>query len=51
MTQPKLSIITINRNNVRGLSHTIASVVAQTSQQFEYLIIDGNSRMEAKKKS
>lgn len=43
MTQPKLSIITINRNNVRGLSHTIASVVAQTSQQFEYLIIDGNS--------
>lgn len=43
MAQPKLSIITINRNNVCGLSHTIASVVSQSYRQFEYLIIDGDS--------
>ena len=39
----KLSIITINWNNVQGLEKTIQSVVSQTSDDFEYVIIDGNS--------
>lgn len=39
----KLSIITINRNNENGLLKTINSVIFQTSQDFEYIIIDGAS--------
>lgn len=40
---PKLSIITINYNNLRGLQKTIESVVSQTFKDFEYIIIDGGS--------
>jgi len=40
---PKLSIITINLNNVEGLRKTIESVISQTSTDFEYIIIDGGS--------
>jgi len=39
----KLSIITINYNNVVGLKETIKSVVSQTFSDFEYIIIDGLS--------
>ena len=39
----KLSIITINLNNVEGLRKTIESVVSQTFTDFEYLVIDGGS--------
>jgi glycosyltransferase involved in cell wall biosynthesis len=39
----KLSIITINKNNAAGLKKTIQSVVDQTFDDFEYIIIDGNS--------
>lgn len=39
----KLSIITINRNDVEGLRKTIESVVTQTFADFEYIIIDGAS--------
>lgn len=39
----KLSIITINRNNAIGLGKTIRSVLAQSYQGFEYIIVDGNS--------
>lgn len=39
----KLSIITINYNNRDGLRKTIESVVAQTTREFEYIIIDGGS--------
>jgi len=39
----KLSIITINRNNAKGLQKTLASVKAQTSTDFEHIIIDGAS--------
>ena len=39
----KLSIITINYNNEKGLKSTIRSVVEQTRKDFEYIIIDGNS--------
>lgn len=39
----KLSIITINYNNLEGLKRTITSVVHQTWQEFEYIVIDGGS--------
>ena len=38
-----LSIITINYNNREGLRKTIESVVNQTYQDFEYIVIDGGS--------
>jgi glycosyltransferase involved in cell wall biosynthesis len=43
---PKLSIITINRNNAEGLRKTIESVVTQTGLkdgELDYIIIDGAS--------
>jgi glycosyltransferase involved in cell wall biosynthesis len=39
----KLSIITINYNNLEGLKRTIDSVVHQTWKEFEYIVIDGGS--------
>ncbi len=38
-----ISIITINYNNADGLCKTIQSVIAQTYQEFEYIIVDGAS--------
>lgn len=40
---PKLSIITINYNNLEGLKRTVESVINQTWQEFEYIVIDGGS--------
>ena len=39
-----ISIITINYNNAQGLQKTIESVVTQTFQDFEFVVIDGNSK-------
>lgn len=39
----KLSIITINLNNHLGLIKTTRSVLAQSSSDFEYIVIDGQS--------
>ncbi len=39
----KYSIITINYNNKDGLRKTIESVINQTCNDFEYIIIDGGS--------
>lgn len=39
----KLSIITINYNNLEGLRKTMESVLAQTCHDFEYIVIDGAS--------
>lgn len=39
----KLSIITINYNNASGLQKTLMSVLAQTSRDFEYIVVDGGS--------
>jgi glycosyltransferase involved in cell wall biosynthesis len=39
----KLSIITINFNNLLGLQKTVESVKNQTWQEFEYIVIDGGS--------
>lgn len=39
----KVSIITINYNNGKGLQHTIESVIQQSVNDFEFIVIDGNS--------
>lgn len=39
----KYSIITVNYNNKEGLRKTIESVVNQTCQDFDYIVIDGGS--------
>lgn len=39
----KLSIITINLNDSSGLNKTIRSVISQTHNNFEYIVIDGGS--------
>jgi glycosyltransferase involved in cell wall biosynthesis len=38
-----LSIITINFNNLDGLKKTVDSVLSQTYNEFEYIVIDGGS--------
>ena len=38
-----LTIITINRNNAAGLEKTMQSVLNQTCQDFEYVVVDGAS--------
>ncbi|MFU1857913.1 glycosyltransferase family 2 protein [Sphingobacterium sp. NGMCC 1.201703] len=40
---PKFSIITVVYNNVRDIEHTIKSVVNQTYDNIEYIVIDGES--------
>lgn len=39
----QLTIITINRNNREGLVKTLASVLSQRRDDFEYVLIDGGS--------
>lgn len=39
----KLTIITINYNNISGIKETMESVLSQTSRDFEYIIVDGAS--------
>ena len=43
LSQPRLSIITINYNNAEGLRKTLASVAAQTYANIEHIIVDGAS--------
>lgn len=40
---PKLSIITVNLNNLPGLQKTMQSVLEQTYTDYEYIVIDGGS--------
>ena len=39
----KVTVITVNLNNLEGLKRTAESVIAQTCRDFEYIIIDGGS--------
>jgi glycosyltransferase involved in cell wall biosynthesis len=43
LIDPTLSIVTINRNNGKGLEETIRSVAEQTFSDFQYIVIDGGS--------
>lgn len=38
-----ISIVTINKNNLPGLKNTMDSILAQTCNQYEWIIIDGGS--------
>ncbi len=39
----KLSIITINKNNLIGLEKTVKSIISQSFLDFEFIVIDGGS--------
>ena len=39
----KLSIVTVNYNDVNGLGKPIESVMAQDFRDFEWIVIDGGS--------
>ena len=39
----KISIITINYNNIQGLKQTLFSVLEQDYNNIEYIVIDGGS--------
>ncbi|MFN0291787.1 glycosyltransferase family 2 protein [Pedobacter helvus] len=41
---PKISIITVNFNNLVGLKKTAESVLEQSYKDFEFIIIDGGSK-------
>ena len=43
MISTRISIITINYNDCKGLKKTINSVISQTYEYIEYIVIDGNS--------
>ena len=47
MTQPLVSLISINRNNANGLRKTLASAAEQTFRDFEHIVIDGGSTDES----
>lgn len=40
---PRVSIVTVNRNNAAGLAKTLDSVRVQTFRDFEHIVIDGGS--------
>lgn len=40
---PKLSIITVNLNNLNGLKETVVNLFSQTYTDYEFIIVDGNS--------
>ena len=39
----KLSIITVNYNDSKGLERTINSVISQSFRDYEFIVIDGGS--------
>lgn len=43
MSKPKISLVTVCRNNLSDVQHTAASVFAQTFTDYEYIIVDGAS--------
>jgi glycosyltransferase involved in cell wall biosynthesis len=43
MTEPKISIVTANRNGGRFLQETLDTVSAQTFADFEHIVVDGAS--------
>lgn len=48
IANPILSIITINYNNASGLVKTMQSVIGQSWQDFEHIVVDGGSTDKSK---
>ena len=44
-----ISIVTINYNNAIGLKRTVSSVINQTCNDFEYVVVDGKSSDDSAK--
>lgn len=42
--KPFFSIITISFNSEKTIERTIKSVLAQTCKNYEYIVVDGNSK-------
>lgn len=45
---PKISIITVNLNNSEGLRRTLDSIEAQSFQDFQFIVVDGDSTDQSK---
>lgn len=43
INQMKLTVITINYNNLKGLQRTVPSIISQTYTGYEYIVVDGGS--------
>lgn len=43
MTNPLFSIITVTKNNLSGLQKTTNSITPQTCEDYEWIVIDGDS--------
>lgn len=43
ISQPKISVVTVTFNSIQSLQETINSVLGQTYENKEYVIVDGNS--------
>ena len=41
----KLSIITVNYNNYTGFKKTLDSILSQSFQDYEWIVIDGGSTL------
>ena len=44
MSEPLISIVSITYQNLDGLRETVESVVAQSFQDFEHIVVDGGSK-------
>lgn len=44
----KVSVITVNYNNLKGLERTISSVLLQSFSDFEYIIVMVGHQMAAR---
>ena len=44
ITKPLFSIITVVKNDEKNIQKTILSILNQEFKNFEYIIIDGNSK-------
>lgn len=44
VTNPMISVITVTKNDLNGLNHTRASLLRQRTQNFEWIVLDGDSQ-------
>ena len=44
ITKPLFSIITVVKNDENNIQKTILSIINQEYKNFEYIVVDGNSK-------